>query len=163
MLTPDDLRDIVRVLDSTTLDEFSVETGDLAVILRRHQGKQWTAQTRVLRTPDVIGRVDEDAGPGVSERSAPPSAPAETGREHLHPITPPLPGTFYRSPQPGAPSFVEAGATVEPDTVVAIIETMKMMTSVCAGVAGRIADICLPDATFVEPDTVLMLVEVDAR
>jgi acetyl-CoA carboxylase biotin carboxyl carrier protein len=77
-------------------------------------------------------------------------------------IRPPLPGTFYRAPQPGAPPFVEVGDRVGPDTVVAIIETMKLMTSVSAGCCGIVEAIVIPNATLVDTEAVLMRVRPDA-
>ena len=73
----------------------------------------------------------------------------------------PLPGTFYRAPMPGAPPFVEVGSRVEPDTVVGIVETMKLMNSVCAGVRGTVAQILLANAQFAERDTALMWIRED--
>jgi acetyl-CoA carboxylase biotin carboxyl carrier protein len=73
----------------------------------------------------------------------------------------PLPGTFYRSPKPGAPPFVEVGSRVEPDSVIAIVETMKLMNSIQSGAAGRIVEICLADATFADQNTVLMRVQAE--
>jgi acetyl-CoA carboxylase biotin carboxyl carrier protein len=73
----------------------------------------------------------------------------------------PLPGTFYRAPMPGAPPFVEPGSPVEPDTVVGIVETMKLMNSVSAGVAGTVAEILVGNAEFAERDTVLMVIRED--
>jgi len=67
-------------------------------------------------------------------------------------------GTCYRSPQPGAAPFVEAGSQVEPGTVVAIIETMKLMHPVYAGLSGTVTEIGVGDGQFVRQDTVLMLV-----
>jgi acetyl-CoA carboxylase biotin carboxyl carrier protein len=74
----------------------------------------------------------------------------------------PLPGTFYRSPKPGSPPFVEVGQRVETETVVAIVETMKLMNSVYAGTRGNIAEICLADAEFAMQDAVLMRIEPTA-
>jgi acetyl-CoA carboxylase biotin carboxyl carrier protein len=71
-------------------------------------------------------------------------------------IVTPLPGTFYRAPQPGAPPFVDTGGHVEPGTVVAIIETMKLMNPVYAGTAGTVTEICLEDGQFAGQGTVLM-------
>ncbi|HTS96049.1 MAG TPA: biotin/lipoyl-containing protein [Streptosporangiaceae bacterium] len=73
----------------------------------------------------------------------------------------PLPGTFYRAPLPGAPPFVETGSQVEPDTVVAIVETMKLMNSVSAGVRGTVAEILLENAEFADRDTALMWIRED--
>jgi acetyl-CoA carboxylase biotin carboxyl carrier protein len=71
----------------------------------------------------------------------------------------PLPGTFYRSPRPGTPPFVGDGDSVESDTVVGLVETMKLFTSVAAGAAGTLVEFCVPDATSVEQDAVVALVK----
>jgi acetyl-CoA carboxylase biotin carboxyl carrier protein len=65
-------------------------------------------------------------------------------------------GTFYRAPRPGAPPFVDVGSEVEPDTVVGIIETMKLMNSVCAGIRGTVAEILVDNAQFAAQGTALM-------
>jgi acetyl-CoA carboxylase biotin carboxyl carrier protein len=77
-------------------------------------------------------------------------------------VAAPLPGTFYRAPRPGADPFVQAGDAVTPDTVVAIIETMKLMNSVHAGTAGRVAQVCLGNGEFAAIGATLMLIEPDA-
>jgi acetyl-CoA carboxylase biotin carboxyl carrier protein len=68
----------------------------------------------------------------------------------------PLLGTFYRAPRPGAPPFVSVGSEVEPHTVVCIIETMKLMNSVTAGVTGTVAEILVENAQFAGQGSVLM-------
>ena len=73
----------------------------------------------------------------------------------------PLPGTFYRAPRPGAAPFVEVGSRVDPDTVVGIVETMKLMNSVSAGVDGTVAEICLGNAEFAANGTTLLRIRVD--
>ena len=62
----------------------------------------------------------------------------------------PLLGTFYRAPRPGAPPFVEVGASVEPDTIVGIIEVMKLMNTVRAGARGVVREIRARDGVLVE-------------
>jgi biotin carboxyl carrier protein len=86
-------------------------------------------------------------------------APGAEPRDGLAEVRSPLPGTFYRAPKPGAPPFVEVGVQVSEDTVVGIIETMKLMNSVSAGIRGTIAEICLADAEFAGQDAVLMRIE----
>ncbi len=86
---------------------------------------------------------------------------AETGRD-VREVRAPLLGTFYRAPQPGAPPYVEIGSQVAADTVVAIIETMKLMNPVYAGTAGTVSEICLDDGQFAEQDAVLMRVSARA-
>jgi acetyl-CoA carboxylase biotin carboxyl carrier protein len=68
-------------------------------------------------------------------------------------------GTFYRAEAPGQPPFVEVGREVEPDTIVCIIEVMKMMNSVPAGVAGTIAQVVAENAELVEYGEPLFRVE----
>jgi acetyl-CoA carboxylase biotin carboxyl carrier protein len=83
--------------------------------------------------------------------------------EGLIAVAAPLPGTFYRAPRPGAPPFVEEGNAVGADTVVAIIETMKLMNSVPAGTPGRVARICLENGEFAPLGATLLLIEPDSR
>ncbi len=99
-------------------------------------------------------------------RLAAPAAGNETdaapGTDGLVAVAAPLPGTFYRAPRPGADPFVREGDAVSPDTVVAIVETMKLMNSVHAGTAGRVARICADNGEFTPLGTTLMLIEPDA-
>jgi biotin carboxyl carrier protein len=73
----------------------------------------------------------------------------------------PLPGTFYRAPRPGAAPFVEVGSRVSADTVIGIVETMKLMNSVPAGVAGTVAEFCLANAEFAAHGATLMRIRAD--
>jgi biotin carboxyl carrier protein len=70
-----------------------------------------------------------------------------------------MPGTFYRAEGPGMDPFVDVGSRVEPDTVVCIVEIMKMMNSVPAGVSGTIKEICVEDAQQVVEGEQLFRVE----
>ena len=75
----------------------------------------------------------------------------------------PLLGTFYRAPRPGAPPFVEVGASVEPDTTVGIIEVMKLMNTVRAGARGVVREIRARDGVLVEyGETLLTLAQEPA-
>jgi len=77
--------------------------------------------------------------------------------EHL--ITAPMVGTFYMSPKPGAPAFVEIGQQVEPKSVVCIIEVMKLMNNLEAKVNGRVKEIYVEDQQPVEYGQPIMLIE----
>jgi acetyl-CoA carboxylase biotin carboxyl carrier protein len=74
-------------------------------------------------------------------------------------VHPPLLGTFYRAPQPGAPPYVDVGDQVAEETVVGVIETMKMMTPVHAGVRGTVVEVRAPNGEFAEADAVLLVVD----
>jgi acetyl-CoA carboxylase biotin carboxyl carrier protein len=111
-------------------------------------------------TDRVGGAQAADAGaPGAADAGAPRAAADEEG---LIAVVAPLPGTFYRAPRPGAPPFVSEGDAVGADTVVAIIETMKLMNSVPAGTPGRVARICLDNGEFAPLGSTLLLIEPDS-
>jgi acetyl-CoA carboxylase biotin carboxyl carrier protein len=142
--THEDVTEIVTILDKTPYDRLDIRTGRFTLRVIR-SGEGWTQELEFA----------EDAAP--VEVIVPEAAAAEA--EGITAIRSPLPGTFYRAPQPGAPPFVEAGATVKPDTVIAIIETMKLMTSVTAGCTGVIEEIVAQNAALVEADAILMRVK----
>ncbi len=77
----------------------------------------------------------------------------------LRQITSPIVGTFYRKPSPDSPPYVEVGDEVEPDTVVCIIEAMKVMNEIKAEVAGTVRKILVEDASPVEYGQPLFLIE----
>ncbi len=97
----------------------------------------------------------------VSARSAAPAAAGPVDK-NLKEITSPMLGTFYRAPKPGSAPFVEIGSAVEEDSVIAIIEVMKLMNTVRAGVKGVVTEILPADETLVEFGQVLMRARVDA-
>jgi acetyl-CoA carboxylase biotin carboxyl carrier protein len=151
-LSPDDVRDVVRVLDSSGLDELHLELADLTLTVRREGAAGWTSEQRVLRRPVVEG----DTG---STADTEPERPRAAVAEGLVGVHPPLLGTFYRAPKPGAPAFVDIGDRVVEDTVVGIVETMKMMTPVHAGVRGTVVEFRTGNGEFAEKDAVLLVVD----
>ena len=83
--------------------------------------------------------------------SASPATSAQPPNDpNIHDVPSPLLGTFYRAPKPGAPPFVEVGSQVEENTVVAIIEVMKLMNTVRAGVRGTVTEILVSDGALAE-------------
>jgi acetyl-CoA carboxylase biotin carboxyl carrier protein len=89
-----------------------------------------------------------------------PAAPAEAPQEKNKEITAPLVGTFYRAPGPEQPPFKEVGDRVSPDDVVGIVEAMKVMNEIKAGMSGTIRKVLAENATPVEFGTPLFLVEL---
>jgi acetyl-CoA carboxylase biotin carboxyl carrier protein len=140
-LTDDDVREILRLIDESELDELRIETAEFKLHVVRGEG---TAPPREAAAP-------AEAAPAAAASATPAeAAPASLARANgSATIVAPMPGTFYRSEGPGMAPFVEVGAQVEPDTVVCIIEIMKMMNSVPAGVSGTIVEVCAEDAQLV--------------
>ena len=172
-LTNEDVTDILALLDSLPYDSLDVETPRFRLTLRRAPGGGWTEESQVLAESALVTLVPNSASdpaqavPDISEtsggRDEARDSRAGTGDEEgLVVVAAPLPGTFYRAPRPGADPFVQAGDAVTPDTVVAIVETMKLMNSVHARTTGRVARICLDNGEFASIGSTLMLIEPDA-
>ncbi len=138
-LDDDDVREILRLIDENDVEELHVEVEGLLVHV-------------------VRGGHGDKAQAGQAEPDAEPSA-VDDG---LLPIAAPMLGTFYRAPAPGATPFVDVGARVEEDTVVCLIEVMKMMNAVPAGVKGTVVEVCAPNAALVEAGEPLFRVRGDA-
>lgn len=159
-LTNADVQDILHLLDGLPFSELSLETARFRLSLRRGADGGWAQALEVLGQPNVLPTASDQRAatePPAEARSAGENSAAEGGSgADLTDVRTPLLGTFYRAPRPGAPPFVTVGAVVAPDTVVGIIETMKLMNSVTAGVSGAIAEIVLADGEFAEQGTVLM-------
>jgi acetyl-CoA carboxylase biotin carboxyl carrier protein len=154
-LSAEDVREILRLLDAIDVDELHLETERFTLTLRRAADGAWTRREEVRSPPNLV----TGPRPARDEVAAPGGAGPSPGREGLLEVRTPLPGTFYRAPRPGAPPFVDLGATVEPDAVVGIVETMKLMNPVLAGVRGTVVEICLADAEPVEQGSVLVRIE----
>ena len=159
-LTNDDVQDILRLIDGLPFGELHLETARFKLSLRRTGSGEWTQETQVLTAPSTL---PGPGGHGAATELAPASLePATSGPEDgLADVRAPLLGTFYRAPRPGAPPYVDIGSIVGEHTVVGIIETMKLMNSVAAGVAGTVAEICVANAEFAEQGTVLMRIRED--
>jgi acetyl-CoA carboxylase biotin carboxyl carrier protein len=161
-LTNEDVADILAVLDSLPYDELDLQTPRFRLTLRRVAGGGWSEESQVLADPVPVTPVPN--GPPAARQVAQPTAADAAGADDeagLAAVVAPLPGTFYRAPRPGAAPFVEVGDEVGEDTVVAIVETMKLMNSVHAGTRGRVARICLENAELAAQGTALMLIEPD--
>jgi acetyl-CoA carboxylase biotin carboxyl carrier protein len=161
-LTNDDVAEILALLDSLPYDELDLRTPRFRLTLRRTPGG-WTEESQTLTEPTAVAPAPNGSAASPAPASQPPAAePATSGahdRAGLAAVPAPLPGTFYRAPRPGAAPFVEVGDEVAEDTVVAIVETMKLMNSVHAGTRGRVAEICLENAEPVGQATTLMWIE----
>lgn len=150
-LTNQDVEEIIAILDSTPHNELHLTTDTFELHLRRSSGG-WTQE---LRTLSKVKSPDADA-PGATSHAGTPRDDGDV--EGLASIRAPMVGTFYRAPKPGAAPFVEIGGEVGEHTVIGIVETMKLMNSISAGVAGEVTDILVLDGQLIEAGRVLMRV-----
>jgi acetyl-CoA carboxylase biotin carboxyl carrier protein len=151
-LTNTDVTDILALLDSLPYDELDLETPRFRRTLRRTPAG-WTQSTQLLSAPEGTTTPTGDAGGGEGE--------AEEDGGELVAVRAPLPGTFYRAPRPGAAPFTEVGSRVGTDTVIGIMETMKLMNPVHAGVAGVITEFCVGNAESAAHGATLLRIRAD--
>ena len=154
-LTDEDVREILRLLDESPYDELKLETDRFKLTLSNKQ------QASGMRT----GKPARALVPHAPERPA--QVPAETAVKaaangEIREIRPPMPGTFYRAPSPGAEPFTEVGRVVTEDTILGLVETMKLMNSVMAGCRGEVVEICAGNGAEVEVDDTLVRIRVAA-
>ena len=155
-LSDEDVREILRIIDESDLAELRIETDGLSLHVRKGGGDAEASGRPRVRSETDRGKIGQ--APGGPEAPAIPPAPDSTS-DALVTIPSPMLGTFYRAEAPGKPPFVEVGSRVEPDTIVCIIEVMKMMNSVPAGVSGTIAEVVADNAELVEYGQPLFRVE----
>lgn len=146
-LTPEDVEEIVSILSKSSYQTLDIETARFRLRVSK-SADGWTQEWL-----PAVGEANAAAAADL------PQAQTEAVDDGLFAVRVPLPGTFYRAPQPGAPPFVEVGDHVRSDTVVAIVETMKLMTPVHAGAAGQIVEIIAQNAAPIEANGMLMKLE----
>lgn len=150
-LTAQDVAEIVRLLEESDFLELRLE----------HEGFKLTLKRTGARDADT-GSAAAAAHAAVASHvaAAVPAATAlpDATDPSLTDVTAPLLGIFYRAPRPGAAPYVEVGSVLEEDTVIGIIEVMKLMNSVRAEVRGTVVEILVEDGTAVEQGQVLLRV-----
>ncbi|AKH44225.1 acetyl-CoA carboxylase biotin carboxyl carrier protein [Altererythrobacter atlanticus] len=162
-LSRKDVEEIMQLLEGSRFDRLALEMDGVKLELVR-EGAGLGA-----RPSTGSGRAEPPRSPEPAPTPAhpepvegqPPQAPAPARGEGLVEIRSPLLGVFYRAPKPGEPPFVEVGSRVEEDTVIGIIEVMKLMNSARAGVCGEVVEILGTNGEMVEHGEALMLVRPD--
>lgn len=146
-ISADDVKEIMRLLEASRFDELKLEADGVRLVLRRGTGPL----EEIAATPTAA-----EALPKAASLATP--APASATDPNLADIPAPLLGIYYRAPKPGEAPFVEVGTVVEEDTVIGIIEVMKLMNPIHAGVRGEIVEILAQNAAAVEYGQPLMRV-----
>ncbi|PYS91553.1 MAG: acetyl-CoA carboxylase biotin carboxyl carrier protein [Acidobacteria bacterium] len=157
-LNLDELRELSELLNEQGFNEFEIEREGFRLRLSRYTPapslhEPTSGQTFVPPTVTPVTSPSATDQPTATAPSVETGAPKQTiasADEELHKITSPIVGTFYRSPSPTAESFVRAGSHVEPDTVVCIIEAMKLMNEIQAEVRGTVEKIYVENGQPVE-------------
>ena len=153
-LTAADIAEIARLLDESHFTDLKLETGGLKLRIRR-SGGNWAP------------RYEEDEDTPIEPPSpGPQPEPMAIGQQEGAPrvgevdVPAPLLGNFYEAPRPGDPPFVRPGDTVDEETVIGIIEVMKLMNPIRAGVSGTVVAILARSGSAVDEGEALIRVRV---
>lgn len=158
-----EIQKLIDFISKSDLDEVNIETNELKLKIKRNTevrqnvvpNSGYQAISAPATTPQISESVASPTTPAVA--ASPSTSNAEA--TNLLTITSPMIGTFYRSSSPDKPSFVEVGSEIQTGKVVCIIEAMKLFNEIESEVSGKIVKILVDDATPVEFDQPLFLVE----
>jgi acetyl-CoA carboxylase biotin carboxyl carrier protein len=149
------IKTLVALMSRHDISEIDLRQGDRRIRLLRGG----TAKVLVSSSPEANTPPVSPAPPAAIEASPATSAPAPARTKPLYEIKSPTPGTFYAASSPDAESFVKVGSRVTPETVVCLIEAMKLFTEITADVNGVIAEILVQNQQPVEYGQVLFRVD----
>ncbi len=152
-----EIKDIIEAVSKARIDDFYYEDKDVKIEIKNNKpviaGSQNTPSVSEVKP---IASITE---PAQTESASPgKTSPRNREKEGLIPIKSPIVGTFYRSPNPSAPSFIEVGSEVKQNTTVCIVEAMKVMNEIKANCHGKVAEILVENGDPVEYEQVLMYV-----
>ncbi|RKD25577.1 acetyl-CoA carboxylase, biotin carboxyl carrier protein [Ammoniphilus oxalaticus] len=173
MLKIQDLRELIKLIDQSSLQEFELESEGTKLTIRKNgltlqqQGSGDVTASVFQSPPTSVESVSVPHAESLSSSSAPQLAvttPADstadaTADDLLHKIVSPMVGTFYSKPDPSADPFVQTGDTVRSDSIVCIVEAMKLFNEIEAEVSGEIVKMLVTDGQLVEYGQPLFLVK----
>ena len=150
-LTAKDVAEIMRLIEESTFESLSLEIDGVKLSLQRSSARPSSqdADSPIQPAPGAQNAVSTAA---PKKKVKPPSEPG------LIEIPSPLLGIFYCAPRPGEAPFVEVGSKLEEDTVIGIIEVMKLMNSVRAGVQGEVVEVLAVNGAPIEYGEILLRV-----
>ncbi|WP_336629519.1 MULTISPECIES: acetyl-CoA carboxylase biotin carboxyl carrier protein [unclassified Microbacterium] len=171
-----DLKELKAILDwvnvAEDVRELSLTFGDVELHVSRNNGASVLAPAApapVAAPAAPAARAAAAAPVPVAPAVAAPAAPATPAAAEPAAlaadevvVTAPMLGMFYAAPQPGAPAFVTAGDAVQPDTVLGIVEVMKLMNNIEAGVAGTVVRVLVENESLVEYGQPLIVIRKSA-
>ncbi len=153
------IQDLIKVINKSNIGELTIEEGDFKITIKQKEDKfisvsAGQAPMQMMPSMPVQQQMALSSSPATEEKAAPSAK-----EENLVTIKSPMIGTFYRKPSPDKPLFVEVGDDVQVGKVVCIIEAMKLFNEIESEVAGKVVKILVEDATPVEYDQPLFLVD----
>ena len=161
--TKDDIRALVRLFEQSNWDDMRIETSDLKLVISKNLNAP--GLTVAENTPRSDSPTVSKTEPEIIEaKSVMSDAKVHAGNipDGLVAVIAPNLGTFWRAPKPGAEPYIEVGQKVDADTMVCLIEVMKLFTPLNAGVSGTVVDVVAENSAMVESGDVLLLIDPNA-
>lgn len=152
----EELAAVMELLADADFTQLRIQQGDFSLVVSRGVPIDGGGTTPAAPAPSPVPV--PVAAPVVQEVQPGPAS-SELGPDEVH-VTTPMLGTFYRSPKPGEPPFVEVGTKVGADTTVGIVEVMKLMSSIRAGAEGEVTRVLVEDGQLVEAGQPLFVLRV---
>lgn len=161
------IQELIKVINKSNLEKVKIKDGDFEITIKQHSNQEtpvvtYTAPAPMVQAQPAVQAVaaPQTQAPETAAPTPPADAPAaEEAASNTIVIKSPMIGTFYRSPSPDKPPFVGIGDNVKSGDVVCIIEAMKLFNEIESEVSGKIVKVLVDDATPVEYDQPLFLVE----
>ena len=150
------LKELVRLMVANDLAELDLRDSDQQVTLRRDK-----TPVAVAPPPHVAAPAVHAAPVPAAAANSTPTAPAAATAEDLHRIESPMVGTFYSAPNPDSAPFIAAGQTIHADTVVCLVEAMKIFNEIKAECSGTVEKVLVKNGEAIEFGQPLFLVKVD--
>lgn len=153
------IQELVKLVNKSNIGELSVEEGDFKITIKQKEEKTETVYASMPMQQMMPQMQSMPAMQELPGQSGQPTPEAKAKADNLLTIKSPMIGTFYRKASPDKPSFIEVGDEVSVGSVVCIIEAMKLFNEIESEISGRIVKVIAEDASPVEFDQPLFLVE----
>ncbi|MEQ8820079.1 MAG: acetyl-CoA carboxylase biotin carboxyl carrier protein [Sumerlaeia bacterium] len=156
-LSKDDIKDLIELVSERGLEELEYKTGEfrIRIVGRRSYPPAAPAPAAAPQPHAALPPAEAPA----ALPSAAPAAPAPDDEARFKKVTSPMIGTFYRAPSPDSPSFVEVGDRVDDESVLCIIEAMKLMNEIKAEMRGTVRKVLVENGQPVEYGQPMFLIE----
>ena len=151
------IKELIEMMKANDLNELEIVDGQTRVMLKRGAAEQVMPQ--VVAMPSMVSASGVGLGMVPAEQATEGDKPSEEPVSNVLEIVSPIVGTFYLTPSPNADPFVEVGSHIEEDTVVCIIEAMKVMNEIKSEIKGTIKKILVSNGQSVEYGEPLFQVE----
>lgn len=152
-----EIQSLIKFVSKSGVHEVKLQTKDFKIDIKNTAPEKTIVQA-TTSVPQVTQAIPESQMVNPAQNQT-VNAPEEVVDDHLVTIKSPMIGTFYRKPSPDKPTFVNVGDEVSEESVVCIIEAMKLFNEIEAEVSGKVVKVLVDDATPVEFGQALFLVE----